>query len=63
MSLEKVDSRALNSDGLPTVQLLVMGLTGAGKSNFIQKATGDPSIVTGDGLESSASMYKRSNAP
>nr|KAK5434724.1 hypothetical protein LTR18_010219 [Exophiala xenobiotica] len=39
-----------NSQGLPTVHLLVMGMTGSGKSTFIQRATGDISIETGGGL-------------
>lgn len=53
-----MDPNAINSEGLPTVQLLVMGLTGSGKSTFIQKATGDPSIETGAGLGSSQSSLR-----
>jgi predicted GTPase len=34
------------------VHILVMGLTGAGKSTFISKATGDDSIRVGSGLRS-----------
>ncbi|OAP61421.1 hypothetical protein AYL99_03624 [Fonsecaea erecta] len=41
-----------NSQGLPSVHILVMGLTGSGKSTFIQKATRDPSIKIGDDLQS-----------
>jgi len=34
------------------ITVAVMGMTGAGKSNFIKKLTGNESIVVGDGLES-----------
>ena len=34
------------------VDILVMGLTGAGKSTFISRATGDESIPVGEGLDS-----------
>jgi GTPase SAR1 family protein len=37
---------------LPKAYILVMGLTGAGKSTFIFRATGDESIPIGEGLES-----------
>jgi predicted GTPase len=34
------------------VYIVVMGLTGAGKSTFISRATGDQTILIGTGLES-----------
>lgn len=34
------------------ITVAVMGMTGAGKSNFIKKLTSNESIVVGDGLES-----------
>lgn len=37
-------------NGFEAVHLLIMGLSGAGKSTFVAKATGDTSIVTGDGI-------------
>jgi ABC-type uncharacterized transport system ATPase component len=40
-------------EALKKVFIVVMGLTGAGKSTLIQKATGDPNIVIGDSLDSS----------
>ncbi|KIX96647.1 uncharacterized protein Z520_07366 [Fonsecaea multimorphosa CBS 102226] len=52
MASSPIASEQTNSRGLPTVHLLIMGLTGSGKSTFIQKATGDNSIETGEGLES-----------
>jgi ABC-type uncharacterized transport system ATPase component len=40
-------------EALKKVFIVVMGLTGAGKSTLIHKATGDPNIVIGDSLDSS----------
>ena len=34
------------------ITVAVMGMTGAGKSNFIKKLTSNESIIVGDGLES-----------
>ena len=41
---------ALTSDEVHIIHILVMGLTGAGKSTFIKILTGDNSIKTGNGL-------------
>ncbi len=37
-------------DGLKSIHLVVMGLTGAGKSTFVSTATGDPSVVVDAGI-------------
>lgn len=37
-------------DGFTAVHLLVMGLSGVGKSTFISKATKDPTVVVGAGI-------------
>jgi GTPase SAR1 family protein len=37
-------------EGFVSIHLLVMGLSGAGKSTFISKATGNTSVVTGAGI-------------
>jgi len=40
---------------VPEKVILVMGVTGAGKSRFIRIATGDPGVTVGDTLHSSRS--------
>ncbi len=45
--------------GFKSVHLLVMGLSGSGKSTFISKATGDTSIPTGSGIAGGKSIYNR----
>jgi len=47
-------------DGSPWAFIAVMGVTGAGKSTFIQSASGDDSVVIGDGLESCNERLPRS---
>jgi ABC-type transport system involved in cytochrome bd biosynthesis fused ATPase/permease subunit len=44
----------------PPILVAVMGLTGAGKSSFVQLVTGDKDIQIGHGLKSSKSL-KQSN--
>ena len=41
--------------------ILVMGLTGAGKSTFISKATGDDSILVNGNLDSGKSILDRTS--
>jgi ABC-type uncharacterized transport system ATPase component len=41
----------------PAVYIFVMGITGAGKSTFIQKATGDTDIKIGEGLGSGKKLF------
>lgn len=38
--------------GAPWAFIAIMGVTGAGKSTFIRTASGDESVVVGDGLKS-----------
>jgi putative ribosome biogenesis GTPase RsgA len=42
------------------ITVAVMGMTGAGKSSFIKKLTGNEDIVVGDGLESGTYSSKSS---
>lgn len=44
-----------SKDGPKKVHLLVMGLTGAGKSTFISRATGDKTIPIDDDLDGGTS--------
>jgi GTPase SAR1 family protein len=50
-------------DGLNAVHLLVVGLTGAGKSTFISRATGDTSIETGEGLATGTLILHAQQGP
>lgn len=43
-------------DGAPWAFIAVMGVTGAGKSTFIQTASGDQSVAIGHGLKSCRSI-------
>jgi Fe-S cluster assembly ATPase SufC len=42
------DNNGPNEDGEKEAVIAVMGITGAGKSYFIQKMTGDQDVVVGD---------------
>jgi hypothetical protein len=39
--------------GVPEVVVAVMGVTGAGKSSFIRRVTGNDGVLIGSGLQSS----------
>ena len=39
--------------GIPEVVVAVMGVTGAGKSSFIRRVTGNDNVLIGSGLQSS----------
>lgn len=43
----------------PWAFIAVMGVTGAGKSTFIRTASGDESVVVGDGLKSCTCSLSR----
>ena len=46
------DEQNRGSDGLRDVWIAVMGVTGAGKSQFIRNAADDEDVGVGDGLQS-----------
>lgn len=56
MAPEKETSEG-QDDASPEVIIAVMGGTGTGKSSFIHLATGDSTIVIGEGLQSSKSAH------
>ena len=47
---------------VPEKVILVMGVTGAGKSRFIRTTTGDSSVIVGDTLRSSRSSAQSYSA-
>lgn len=46
-------------EGAPWAFIAVMGVTGAGKSTFVQWASGNPDIIIGHDLESCKSFNRR----
>jgi ABC-type uncharacterized transport system ATPase component len=56
--------KGVKASALPKAFIAVFGVTGAGKSTFVQTVTGDQSVEVGHQLESckSAAVEQRRNA-